>query len=123
MFLHGLPDGFSHNDVAAQIRAMKCKAMELESQADGMRDGARELATQLASSVLDDAGIETGDRCTVEFADCTEDVLYVGVEYGFIRVRHFTKKGQPRKDTTSHSYTMAGYFSKANAASSGGENT
>ena len=114
MFLYDVPDGFSHDDVAAQIRAMECKAMELESQANGMRDGARQLAGELARSVLSDAGIKHGDRCTVKFSDCTADVLYEGMQHGRITVRHFTKKGKPCKDTVSYSYTMAEQFSKSN---------
>ena len=117
MFVYDVPDGFSRDDVAAQIRAMECKAMELESQADGMRDRARQLAEVLASSVLDDAGIKRGDRCTVEFSDCTADVLYERMQHGRITVRHFTKKGKPCKDTVSYSYTMAGHFRKANEES------
>jgi len=116
MYLYDVPDGFSHDDVAAQIRAMECKAMELDSQADGMRDGARQLSEVLIRSVLGDAGIKRGDRCAVEFSDCTADVLYEATQYGRIIVRHFTKKGKPRKTTASYSYTMAEQFRKSNAS-------
>ncbi len=115
MYIYSIPNGFSCNDVAAQIRAMECKAMELESQADGLRDGAHELARALARSVLYDAGIKKGDRCTVKFSDCTDDVLFEGLsEKGKIVVRHFTKKGKPYKNTTLYSYTLARSFSKSN---------
>ena len=118
MYVYDVPDGFSHDDVAAQIRAMECKAMELESQADGLRAGAKRLAALLVESVLDGKGIKCGDTCTVKFADCTADVMYEGVNCGRITVRHFTTKGKPYKDTASYSYTMAERFSKSNT---GGE--
>ena len=119
MFIYDIPEGFSHNDVAAQIRAMLCRAMELDSQADGMRDGAEQLSGVLARSVLEDAGIKRGDRCTVKFFDCTDDVLFDKVGHGGITVRHFTKKGKPYKNTSSYSCAMAKLFSKSNAGSEG----
>jgi len=117
MFIYDIPEGFSHNDVAAQIRAMLCRAMELDSQADGMRDGAGQLSGVLARAVLEDAGIKPGDRCTVQFSDCTDDVLFENVWNGVITVRHFTKKGKPYKNTSSYSCAMAKLFSKSNVES------
>ena len=119
MYVYDVPDGFSLDDVAAQIRAMECKAMELDSQADGMRDGAEQLAGVLAKSVLDGKGIKRGDTCTVKFSDGTADVLYEGVKHGEITVRHFTTKGKPYKDTDSYPYTMAEWFRKSNAGGEG----
>jgi hypothetical protein len=114
MFIYGIPDGLSHEDVAAQIRAMQCKSMELESQAGGLREGARDLARELVLDILTDAGIKEGDRCTVEFSDGTEDVLFEGISHGHVVVRHFTKKGKPCKHASSYSYTLAYLFSKSN---------
>ena len=110
------PDGFTREDMEAEIKAMTREAMQAEARAAGLQEGAAQLKTALIRDVLEEAKIEEGDKCMMHFTDGDETVEFVEAKRGGIYVRHFGSKGKPHKHPTHYDYTFAELLEKLNKA-------
>ena len=108
------PDGFTREDMEAEIKAMTREAMQAEARAAGLQDGAEQLKNALIGDVLREAEIKEGDKCVMHFTDGDETVEFVEAKHGRIYVRHFGTKGKPHKHPTHYDYTFAELLEKPN---------
>jgi len=113
------PDGFTREDMEAEIKAMTREAMQAEARAAGLQEGVKQLKTALIRDVLEEAKIEEGDKCVMHFSDGDETVEFVEAKHGGIYVRHFGSKGKPHKHTTHYDYTFAELLEKPNDKAEG----
>ena len=110
------PDGFTREDMKAEIKAMTRESMQAEARAAGLQKGAEQLKEALILDVLEEAKIEEGDKCVMHFSDGDNTVEFAEVKHGKIYVRHFGSKGKPHKCPTGYDYTYAGLLEKPNMA-------
>ena len=115
------PDGFTREDMEAEIKAMTREALQAEARAFGLQEGAEQLKTALIRDVLKEAKIEEGDKCVMHFSDGDDTVEFVEAKCGGVYVRHFGSKGKPNKHTTRYDYTFAELLEKPNAGGEGRE--
>lgn len=108
------PDGFTREDMEAEIKAMTREAMHAEARSAGLQEGAEQLKNALIEDVLEEAEIKEGDKCVMHFTDGDETVEFVEAKRGGIYVRHFGSKGKPHKHPTHYDYTFAELLEKPN---------
>lgn len=108
------PEGFSREDLEAEIKAMTREAMQAEARAAGLREGVEELKNALIEDVLEESEIEEGDKCVMHFSDGDETVKFVEAKRGGIYVRHLGSKGKPHKHPLRYDYTFAEIMEKPN---------
>ena len=110
------PDGFTREDMQAEIKAMTRESMQAEARAAGLQKGAEQLKEALILDVLEEAKIKEGDKCVMHFSDGDDTVEFVEVKRGGIYVRHFGSRGKPYKHPTYYDYTFVELLKKPNMA-------
>jgi hypothetical protein len=101
-----MPEGFTREDMEAEIKAMAREAMKAEALYKGLYEGVDALKLALIRDVLEKEEIEDGDECVMHFSDGETRVLFVGeAARGGFYVRHYGSKGKLRKHPTYYDYT------------------
>lgn len=104
------PEGFTNDEMEAEIRAMIRAAMQAEAKAYGLWEGAEQLQNAFINEFIRDRKIKKGDKVRVDFSDGAEVLIFDEVRNGRIYAFYLTKKGKPRRYATGFDYGYAELF-------------
>jgi len=104
------PEGFTNDEMEAEIRAMIRAAMQAEAKAYGLWEGAKQLQNAFINEFIRDRKIKKGDKVRVDFSDGAEVLIFDEVRNGRIYAFYLTKKGKPRRYATGFDYGYAELF-------------